>query len=137
MKTLKSISIPTLIIFATVSIAAFIIFPEKTEIFWISYAALTSALGLSLFGGYKVAQDSDTPSSFVFSTISGIHLAAVVTAILLFAVKFHIAAHFYAALHILIFGAFIALTTLSSASHRYIQAQEEALRNHKSYNRIG
>lgn len=137
MKTLKSISIPTLIIFATVSIAAFIIFPEKTEIFWISYAAVASSLGLSFFGGYKIAQDSDTPSSFMFSTLSGIHLAAVILAILVFGVKFHIAAHIYAAIHIMIFGAFIALTTLSSAGHRYIQAQEEALRNHKSYNRIG
>jgi len=137
MKNLKSVSIPTLIIFAAASIAAFIAIPDKTEIFWISYAAVAAALGFSIFCGIKTAQDTDTPSSFVFSTISGFHVTAVILAIIVFAVKFHLAVHFYAAVHILIFGAFAALTMLSDAGHKYIQAQEEALRNHKSFNRIG
>ncbi|MBR5228526.1 MAG: hypothetical protein IKV96_01675, partial [Firmicutes bacterium] len=126
---------PSVVLFMAASAAAFIAIPEKSDIFWVSFAAIVAAFGLSIFSGFKTAEDTDTPSCFMFSTISGFHFTTVVASILIFAVKFHIAIRYYAALQVLILGVFAALIILGDAGHNYIQAQEEELRNHSSFNR--
>lgn len=129
------ISLPSICLFAVVSIVSFIAFPVKTDIFWISYVAIAAVFGVSLLCGFKTSQDTDTPSSFLFTTLSGFHFTTVILAILVFAVKFHIAVRYYAALHVLILGVFATLILLGDAGHKYIQAQEAELRNHSSFNR--
>ena len=134
-KTNNRFSMTAAITFAASSIVAFIAVPAKTEIFWISYISLLSVFAMAFFFQKLASKDTDKSSSFVLTTISGIHAATVVMAILIFAVGLNVAPQFYAAIHFLILGGFASLLLLGDANQKYIQVQEAALNYHTSFNK--
>ncbi|MDD6188203.1 MAG: hypothetical protein PUB32_01330 [Clostridiales bacterium] len=101
----------------------FLIVKDKTPQFWISYVAGVIALAAVTFGGLITSKDTNQPSSYVFSTISSIYAVAVALVIIFFCVNLKLSVGWYAAIHLILFAAYLVGIITGHSGHSYITEQ--------------
>ncbi len=118
----KYLLLSCIVAFVAASAIAFILVEEKNAQFWISYVMGTLALGAVFAGGFFTSKDTDTPSSYSFTAISGAYLVAVVLAIIIgHALSFSVG--LYIAVHIALLAIFVIVGIATHGGDSYIKNQ--------------
>lgn len=110
------------------SAAAFLLVKELTPFFWISYFFALIAVCAVGYGAWRTSQDTNQPSSYLFSTVSVIYLVCVFLAIFYCAKIPNFSDRWYAAIHVLLLAAFITVQLVSNSGHKYITEQGKEVR---------
>jgi len=108
------------------SAAVFLAVKEKGAHFWVSYVSGVAALCAAAFSTWPVSDQSDAPSSYVYTTVSGGYVVAVALVIYFGYIRirvFPLPIGLYSALHIAALAVYIIVLLLAHSSHRYIADQ--------------
>lgn len=127
-RTTKYLFMALGLIFVMGSVIAFVLVEEKTPQFWVSYLFAAIALCAVGFGGWKNLRETDQPSSYPFTIVSGIYMVAVVAAIYYGHIVLALPVKWYTVLHILLLTIYLILVIGLFSGHQYITEQGREVR---------